>query len=186
MFKARNYCVKEEKLYRRSLTEPLLRCLSPEETVTAITEVHMGICGEHLGGKNLALKITREGLFWPTLRKDCEEFVKKCQPCQLYGTVSHRPSVPMSPILNPCPFFQWGLDIVGPFPKAKGQMQYIVVVIDYATKWVEAKPLASIREKDMIEFLMEYIVFRFGIPRITVTDNGTQFVGQKFEDMWQN
>lgn len=83
----------------------------------------------------------------------------------------------MSPILNSCSFFQWGLDIVGPFPKSKGQMQYIVVANDYATKWVEAKPLGRIRENDVIEFFMEFIVFRFGIPRIVVTDNGTQFVG---------
>jgi hypothetical protein len=82
----------------------------------------------------------------------------------------------------PCPFFQWGIDIVGPFPKSKGQAQFIVVAIDYVTKWVEAKPLARIREKEMVEFFMEHIVFRFGIPQVVVTDNGTQFVGEQFEN----
>ncbi|XP_074346711.1 uncharacterized protein LOC141685516 [Apium graveolens] len=64
-YKAKNYCVLENKLYRRGLVEPLLRCLGPEESHTSIVEVHTGICGDHLGGKNLALKIVRHGLFGP-------------------------------------------------------------------------------------------------------------------------
>lgn len=74
VFKARNYCEVNGKLYRRSMVEPLLRCLGPDESNIAILEVHSGICGEHLGGKNLAFKIIRQGLYWPTMRKDCEDF----------------------------------------------------------------------------------------------------------------
>ncbi|XP_074377708.1 uncharacterized protein LOC141719230 [Apium graveolens] len=141
-YKAKNYCVLENKLYRWGLVEPLLRCLGPEDAHLSMVEVHTGICGDHLGGKNLALKIVRQGLFWPTMRSDYENFVRKCKSCQLYGSVSHQPSVEMI--------------------------------------MVEARPLAKIREKEKIEFLMEYIMFRFGIPRVVVTDNGTQFVGDKF------
>ncbi|XP_074326812.1 uncharacterized protein LOC141664756 [Apium graveolens] len=144
IFKARNYCVVGSVLYRRALSEPLLCCLSPEEALQAIVEIHTGICGEHLGGKTLALKIIRQGLFWPTIRKDCEDYVKKCQACQLHGNVNRRPTTELNSILSPCPFFQWGIDIVGPFPKSKNQCQYIIVAVDYATKWVEAKPLAKI------------------------------------------
>lgn len=60
---------------------------------------------------------------------------------QLHAQVSHKPTTLMVDILNTCPFFLWGIDIVGPFPKSKSQEQYIVVAIDYATKLVEAKPL---------------------------------------------
>lgn len=56
-----------------------------------------------------------------------------------------------------------------------------MVAIDYFTKWVEAKPLARIREEEMIEIVMEFIVFHFEIPRIVVTNNGTWFIGDKFE-----
>lgn len=114
MYKVRNYCVKDSKLYRRSLVKPLLHCLRPEETHPAIIEVHIGIYGEHMGGKSLVLKILRQGFFWPTLRKECEEFIKKCVPCQLHENVSHRPTTAINPILVPCPFFQWGIDIVEP------------------------------------------------------------------------
>lgn len=153
-FKARNYCVIENNLYRRSLLEPLLRCLGPDEANLAIVEVHTGICGEHLGGKNLALKIMCQGLFWPTMRKDCEDYVKRYKSCQLHIQVSHRPTTSMIPVLNPCPFYEWGIDIMGPFPKSKNQARYIVIVVNYATKWIEAKALARIREKEMIEFFM--------------------------------
>ncbi|XP_074362732.1 uncharacterized protein LOC141703009 [Apium graveolens] len=73
MFKARNYCIVGSSLYRRAFSEPLLRCLSLEEALQAIIEVYTGICGEHLGGKNLALKVIKQGLYWPIVRKDCED-----------------------------------------------------------------------------------------------------------------
>lgn len=93
--KARNYCVIEGKLFRRDLMEPLLRCISPEETKIVIDEVHLGICGEHLAGKNMALKIIRHGVFWPTMRQDCERYLKHCKACQVYSSMNHMPSVPI-------------------------------------------------------------------------------------------
>lgn len=86
----------------------------------------------------------------------------------------------MIPVLNPGLFFQWEIYIVGPFPKSKGQAQYIIIVVDYAAKWIEAKQRAKLREKEMVEFLMKFIVFHFGVPRIVVTNYSTQFVGKTF------
>ncbi|XP_074346466.1 uncharacterized protein LOC141685252 [Apium graveolens] len=124
MFKARNYCMIGSVLYRRALTEPLLRCLSPEEADQAILEVYTGICGEHLGGKNLALKIMRQGCIGPHSEKIVRVTCVNVRHASDMGT---------------------------------GQCLYIVVAVDYATKWVEAKPLSKIREKEMIEFFMEYV-----------------------------
>lgn len=107
------------------------------------------------------------------MRKYYESYVNKCVPCQLYSSVNHAPSQEMTPILSLCPFFQWGIDIIRPLPKTKGQFQYIVVVVDYTTNWFKAKPLAGIREKEMIEFFMEFIVFRFGVHRTVGIDNRT-------------
>ncbi|XP_017225028.1 uncharacterized protein LOC108201246 [Daucus carota subsp. sativus] len=179
--KEKDYCIMEGRLYRRALTEPLLKCVGTEEAQVVMKEVHSGICGEHLAGKNMALKILRHGVYWPTIRKDCEEFAKHCHPCQLYGPMNHRASVSFTPSVSPCPFFMWGMDIVGPLPKALGQKQFIIVAVDYHTKWVEAKALARIRETEVIHFFMEFIVFRFGVSRIVVTDNGSQFTGKDFE-----
>ena len=72
----------------------------------------------------------------------------------------------------PWPFAQWGLDIVGPFPMTLRQLKFLVVGIDYFTKWVEAEPLATITEKSIRTFVWRNIICRYGIPRVLVLDNG--------------
>ena len=61
------------------------------------------------------------------------------------------------------PFAQWGLDIVGPFPKAVGNKRYLLVGTNYFTKWVETEPLANIRDADAKKFIWRNIVTRFGV-----------------------
>lgn len=61
----------------------------------------------------------------------------------------------------------------------------MIVAIYYATEWVEAKPVARIREKEIIELFIKFVVLRFGVPVMVVTNNGTQFVGNFFESMLQ-
>ena len=82
-------------------------------------------------------------------------------------------------MMAPWPFAQWGLDILGPFPK---QMKFLVVGIDYFTKWVEAKPLAKITQQNFKNFVWKSIVCRFGVSRVLVSDNGWQFDNTPFKD----
>ena len=82
----------------------------------------------------------------------------------------------------PWPFAQWGLDIIGPFPIGVRQLKFLVVGIDYFTKWVEAEALANITEKNIRSFVWRNIICRFGIPRILVFDNGKQFNNNAFRD----
>ncbi|KAL0355255.1 UNVERIFIED_CONTAM: hypothetical protein Sradi_3972400 [Sesamum radiatum] len=88
----------------------------------------------------------------------------------------------MQPLESPCLFDQWQLDLVGPFPQATGQRKLLIVAVDNFTKWVEAEALAKITEKEVIKFLWKNIVYRFGIPRALVSDNGTQFSGNKLRE----
>ena len=69
---------------------------------------------------------------------------------------------------------------MGPFPKAKGELQFVMVAIDNMTKWVEAKALMTITQEDAISFVWDQIITRFGIPTTLISDNGTQFVRNKF------
>ena len=80
------------------------------------------------------------------------------------------------------PFAQWGLDIMGPFLKAIWQLKFLVVGIDYFTKWVEAEALATITEKNVRSFIWRNIVYRYGIPRVLVLDNRKQFDNDSFRD----
>ena len=73
------------------------------------------------------------------------------------------------------------MDILGPLPQSARRAKYVRVAIDYFTKWIEAKPLVRITGKEVKKFTWENIVCRFGLPRIIVTDNGTQFVNDPFK-----
>ena len=87
-------------------------------------------------------------------------------------------------MIAPWPFAQWGLDIMGPFSIAIRQLKFLRVCIDYFTKWVEAEALATITEKNMQNFVWRYIICRFGIPRVLVSDNGKQFDNDSFRDFF--
>nr|KYP53504.1 Pol polyprotein [Cajanus cajan] len=78
------------------------------------------------------------------------------------------------------------MDILGPFPIAKGQCKFLLVAVDYFTKWVEAKPLANITAANVQKFLWKNIITRFGIPYALITDNGLQFTDQKLNRFIQD
>ncbi|KAK4386249.1 hypothetical protein Sango_2495500 [Sesamum angolense] len=84
----------------------------------ALTEIHEGNYGNHSVGRTLAQKVLKQGYFCPTMVEDAKEFSKKCESCQKFATTSHVPTTPMESIKITCPFDQWGIDIVGPFPLA--------------------------------------------------------------------
>ncbi|RDX88909.1 Tf2-6, partial [Mucuna pruriens] len=82
---ATKYIVLGQQLYRKGLSFPLLRCLEEEDSSYVLKEVHEGACDTHIGGRALASKIARAGYYWPTLKKDCMDYVKKCDKCQRFA-----------------------------------------------------------------------------------------------------
>ncbi|KAI0510524.1 hypothetical protein KFK09_011128 [Dendrobium nobile] len=98
---AANFIVINGELYKRSFTGPYLKCLPPSEANYALREVHSGICGEHLGGRALAQKVLRQGFYWPTIKQDALEFVRKCNSCQLHANLTHLPAVEISTLQSP-------------------------------------------------------------------------------------
>nr|XP_025617051.1 uncharacterized protein LOC112709377 [Arachis hypogaea] len=76
----------------------------------------------------------------------------------------------------------WGVDLLGPFPVGPGQVKYLIVAIDYYTKWIEAEPLASISSSNCRKFMWRQVITRFGIPEVVISDNGTQFTDKKFTE----
>jgi hypothetical protein len=99
--------------------------------------------------------------------------VQRCDKCQRFAKLQTNPPVGLSSVSSPWLFAQWGVDIVGPLPTGKGNCRFLVVVVDYFTKWAEAKPLATITTGAVKNFLNKAIVCRFGIPYAIVIDNGT-------------
>ena len=169
-------------LYKRGFFTPILKCIAGKDTEYVLREVHEGICGNHIGARALAGKVLRQGYYWPTILKDTTDLVKKCKIYQEHAKISRLPSEPLTSITSPWPFQQWGLDVLGPLPMGKGQCKFIIVAVDYFTKWAEAELLATITEQKIRNFVWRAIVCRFGIPRALVSDNGKQFDNSKFID----
>ncbi|XP_050248675.1 uncharacterized protein LOC126695925 [Quercus robur] len=130
------YVLMNEVLYKRGFSQPYLRCLAPDEANYVLREVHEGACGNHSGARSLVHKIVRAGYYWPNMQADAKAYVKVCDQCQRFSNVPRQPSEYLTPMVAPWPFAQWGLDILGPFPLGVRQMKFLVVGIDYFTKWI--------------------------------------------------
>lgn len=92
-------------------------------------------------------KVLRMGIYWLTTHQDAATLTKKCVECHAYSPVQGNPSAPLTNISSLWPFYQWGIDIMGPFPVALGKLKYLIVAVDYFTKWIEAKSLACISRR---------------------------------------
>ncbi|KAI5342523.1 hypothetical protein L3X38_010398 [Prunus dulcis] len=151
------YLIINGSLYKRGFSLPYLRCLTPEEGHYVLREIHEGICGNHSGARSLAHKAIRQGYFWPSLHTDAQAFTQKCDKCQRFANIPQLPAEPLTAMVSPWPFAQWGLDLIGPMPEGKGQVKYAVVAVDYFTKWTEAEALATITAARIESFVWQNI-----------------------------
>ena len=175
----------DHKLYKRSYSGPYLLCIHPEASESLLEELHEGICESHMGGRSLAHRALTQGYWWSSMQKEAQEYAKKCDQCQRFTLNIYQPGGVLNPLSSPWPFTQWGLnivgpDIVGPFPKAVGNKRYLIVGTDYFTKWVEAEPLANIKDVDAKKFIWKNIITRFRTPRTLISNNGLQFDSKTF------
>ncbi|PKA57235.1 hypothetical protein AXF42_Ash002539 [Apostasia shenzhenica] len=176
------YTLIDGELYRRSYAKPLTKCLRPEEALKVMKAVHRGEYGTHARGRSLVMRILRQGFFWPNIHKDAQVFVEKCSQCQYYANMQRQPAGYLKPINSSWPFVIWGLDFLGPMPTAMKNYKWILVAVDYFTKWIEAKPLTQPTAQSVENFLWANIVCRYGIPMVIIIDNGTSFANQRIHD----
>uniref|UniRef100_A0A2N9HNM1 Uncharacterized protein n=1 Tax=Fagus sylvatica TaxID=28930 RepID=A0A2N9HNM1_FAGSY len=126
-----------EILYKRTHDATLLRCVDAEEANRLIQEMHAGLMGAHANGPFLARKIMRAGYYWLTMERDCIRHVQTCHKCQMYQNSKNAPPQYLHTMASPWPFSAWGMDVIGAItPKASNGHEFILVAIDYFTKWV--------------------------------------------------
>jgi hypothetical protein len=130
----------------------------------------------------LAHKVVRAGYYWPTMNQESMEMVWRCDKCQRFAKLQTNPPAELSSVSSPWPFAQLGVDIIGPMPTGKGNCKFLVVAVDYFTKWAEAGPLTTITTGAIKNFFWKAITCRFGIPYTLVTDKGTQFDCRPFQE----
>jgi transposase InsO family protein len=116
---------------------------------------------------------------------DATRIVRTCQGCQFYARQTHLPTQALQTIPITWSFAVWGLDLVGPLQKAPGGFTHLLVAIDKFSKWIEVRPLNSIRSEQAVAFFTN-IIHRFGVPNSIITDNGTQFTGKNFLDFCED
>ncbi|KAI4351298.1 hypothetical protein L6164_005674 [Bauhinia variegata] len=162
-----------EVLYKRSYNGALLRCVDVNEANQIFIAVHDGIYGTHANGHMMAWKILRAGYYWMIVEKDCISYVWKCHKCQIYADRINVPPFPLYYMATPWPFSMWGIDVIGPInPKASNGHCFILVGIDYFTKWVESASYATVTQHAVAKFLKFNIICQYGQPERIITDNG--------------
>ncbi|XP_020205587.1 uncharacterized protein LOC109790774 [Cajanus cajan] len=179
---ATRYTLISGELYKRGVSSPLLKCLTPDQAQYILHEIHEGICETHSGGRTMAAKVLRARYYWPTLTADCANFTQQCKPCQQHGLLVHQPAEELHFITAPWPFSIWGMNILGPFPPAKGQVKFLIVAIDHFTKWIEVEAVATITANNVQKFLWKNIITRFGVPYAMITDNALQFTDRRLNE----
>nr|GEW60670.1 reverse transcriptase domain-containing protein [Tanacetum cinerariifolium] len=180
--KAHQYELMEGVLYRRSFLTPWLRCVGPLQTDYVMREIHEGSCSMHAGPRSVVAKAIRLGYYWPTMHKDARDMIRKYSDCRIHRPITKHPQQPLTPITALWPFYKWGIDIAGPFPEGPGKVKFLIVAMDYFTKWIEAKAVATITGGQVKKFVWDNIVCRFGIPGEIISDNGKQFSDNPFKD----
>ncbi|KAI3772812.1 hypothetical protein L6452_04006 [Arctium lappa] len=153
----------------------LRRCIPETEVAAILQHCHQSAYGGHFGGQRTAVKVLQSGFYWPTLFKDSHNFVQRCNECQRSGSISQKNEMPLNGILEVELFDVWGIDFMGPFPPSNN-CQYILVAVDYVSKWVEAMACVSNDAKTVVKFLQKQIFTRFGTPRALISDEGTHFI----------
>ncbi|GKB90335.1 reverse transcriptase domain-containing protein, partial [Tanacetum coccineum] len=175
----KHYFLDDPYLFRTCADQIIRRCVSGQEALEILKACHEGPTGGHHSANITARKVFDAGFFWPTIYKDAYELIKSCDACQRQGKISHRDEMPQNAI-QVCEIFDvWGIDFMGPFPSSRGN-KYILVAVDYLSKWVEAKALPTNDARVVVKFLKS-LFSRFGAPRAIISDRGTHFCNDKFD-----
>ncbi|RDX73940.1 putative mitochondrial protein, partial [Mucuna pruriens] len=120
-------------------------------------------------------KVLDCGFYWPTIFRDTYQFISTCEKCKKVGmAISRRHEMPQQPILFYEIFDVWGIDFMGPFLVFNGY-SYILLVIDYVSRWVEATATKTNDAKVVVDFLKSNIFCQFGVRKALISDQGSHF-----------
>nr|GEY62499.1 reverse transcriptase domain-containing protein [Tanacetum cinerariifolium] len=183
----KNKCFKDVKhyfwddpfLFKVCADQVIRLCVHGQEAIDILKDCHNGPTGGHHGPNYTAKKVFDSGFYWPTIYRDAHDLVKSCNACQRQGKIPQHDEMPQNAI-QVCEFFDvWGIDFMGPLLSSRGN-KYILVAIDYLSKWVEAKALLT-NDARVLCKILKSLFARFGTPRAIISDRGTHFCNDQFE-----
>ncbi|GJR70615.1 reverse transcriptase domain-containing protein [Tanacetum coccineum] len=174
----KHYFWDDPYLFQICADQIIRRCVHGQEAIDILKACHEGPTRGHHGANFIAKKVFDADFFWPTIYQDAHAMIKSCDTCQHQGKISQRDEMPQNAI-QVCEIFDvWGIDFMGPFPSSRGN-KYILIAVNYLSKWVEAKALPTNDARVVVKFL-KFFFARFGTLRAIISDNGTHFCNDKF------
>ncbi|KAM1157128.1 hypothetical protein ACFX2B_027542 [Malus domestica] len=177
---ARFYVWDDPYLWKYCPDQVIRRCVHDSEFNAILTFCHTYACGGHFGTNRTALKVLECGFYWPTIFRDARTFCMSCDRCQRTGNIGPKQQMPQTPIFSVEIFDVWGIDFMGPFPSSHGFL-YILLAVDYVSKWVEAKATRTNDSRVVADFVKTNIFARFGMPRVLISDGGSHFCNRTIE-----
>jgi hypothetical protein len=178
-----NYSWVGHDLFHTSPNLIIRRCVREDEIPEILRSCQDGPCGGHFSEKHTTYKVLHLGYYWPSIFKDDAKYVRSCDSCQRIGKATSADKIPLRAQVMIEPFEKWALDFVGPISPMSHKKNYILVCMDYVTKWVEEESLFRDTEKFVFEVIYEDIFTRFGVAREIVTDKGTQFTSKLMREL---
>ncbi|GAO52423.1 hypothetical protein G7K_6501-t1 [Saitoella complicata NRRL Y-17804] len=183
IYMAHRYSLQGIDLFYRESDGKWVPCIMQGQVRDVLTKAH-DLHGHFSVGQTLRNIVGR--VWWPTRVKDTQEYVRTCEACQKVGPL--RPSVSIKPIVQLQPFDMCGLDFVGKVTPAsrKSGYQYLLVFVDYFSRFVIAKAVPSASSEVVVDFMETQVKPMFGLPRALYTDNGAHFTGGTTPDYCRN
>ncbi|GKD43926.1 reverse transcriptase domain-containing protein, partial [Tanacetum coccineum] len=174
----KHYFWDDPYLFKICANQMIQRCVAGQEVVDILTACHSGPTGRHYGANYTAKNVFDSGFYWLTIYKDAHDLVTRCDTCQRQRKILQHDEMPQN-FIQVCEIFDvWGIDFMGSFPSSQGN-KYILVAVDYLSKWVEAKALPTNDARVVCKFLKSLFA-RFGAPRAIISDRETHFCNDKF------
>ncbi|MCO5553797.1 hypothetical protein L7F22_007323 [Adiantum nelumboides] len=174
--KATKFRLINDDLYCKGQDQVLRRVPLSCEIQDILFNCHSGVCGGHFSHDITSRKILQAGFVWPSLHRDVRHWCQSCHRCQLAGD-RRLTYEPQTPILAHGPFEKWRIDAIGPLPRATSGKLYIIMGVDYMTRWAEATTTSRITAVEVAKFIFEHICCRFGVPLEILSDRGPGFRG---------
>ncbi|GJW08591.1 putative nucleotidyltransferase, ribonuclease H [Tanacetum coccineum] len=155
------------------------RCVFGKEMQEILEHCHTGPTRGHYRTDITARKIFESGFYWPTIFRDAARYIRDCDACQRTGNISSRNQMPLTNIIVSEVFDIWGIDFMGPFPSLRNN-KYILVAVDYVSKWVEAEALPTNNARVVVKFLRK-LFSRFRVPKALISDRETHLCNSLLE-----
>src|SRR6266498_1161570 len=173
------YKIKEGKLVKIKLNKEL-KVLKRNEIEPILSLAYEHPLSGHYGLEATLSKLKKR-YYWPKMKDDIKSYIQTCDQCQRRGKTTDENELYSIKIKEP--FYQWGINIVGSLTETSRENKYIVVAIDYFTKYPEARALANANARSVVNFIYEDIICRHGCPRKIISDRGTHFNNQVIEKL---